>query len=133
MNTDKKERARNPILLEEQLTEKVLAAAFKVQNTLGCGFLEKVYENAMAVELRRLGILFEQQKALQVRYNGAIVGEYLADLVIDTRVIVECKAATQIDPVHEAQLINYLKATGLRVGMLLNFGRPKVQYRRLVV
>ncbi len=131
MDTDKK--WANPTLLEEKLTEKILAAAFKVQNTLGSGFLEKVYENAMAVELHRMGVPLEQQKAIQVRYDGAVVGEYLADLVVDARVIVEFKAAAQTDPVHEAQLINYLKATGLRVGLLLNFGQPKLQYRRLVV
>lgn len=118
---------------EQELTEKILGAAFKVQNTLGCGFLEKVYENALVVELGRHEIAVEQQKPLQVSYEGAIVGAYLADLVADNRVIVECKAVNQLDPIHEAQLLNYLKATGIRVGLLLNFGRPKLQYRRFVV
>jgi GxxExxY protein len=118
---------------EQELTEKVLGAAFKVQNALGCGFLEKVYENALVVELSRTGLRLQQQKPLQIKYEGAIVGEYLADLVVEDRVIVECKAATNLDAVHEAQLLNYLKATNLRVGLLLNFGRPKLQYRRFVV
>ncbi len=120
-------------LLEEELTEKILGAAFKVQNTLGCGFLEKVYENAMIVELSRAGISVEQQKPMQVRYQGAIVGEYQADLVVDSRVMVELKAASKLDSIHEAQLLNYLKATRVRVGLLFNFGCPKLQYRRFVV
>ncbi|MBI2957109.1 MAG: GxxExxY protein [Acidobacteria bacterium] len=128
MHTDKAE----PDYPEAELTEKILAAAFKVQNVLGCGFLEKVDENALVVELSRQQLRTQQQKPLQVRYEGAIVGEYTADLVVEDRVIVECKAVTQLDPVHEAQLLNYLKATGIRVGLLLNFGRPKLQYRRFV-
>ena len=120
-------------LLEEELTEKILGAAFKVQNTLGCGFLEKVYENAMVVELSRAGISVEQQKPMQVRYQGAIVGEYQADLVVDSRVMVELKAVSKLDSIHEAQLLNYLKATRVRVGLLFNFGCPKLQYRRFVV
>jgi len=119
--------------LEEELTEKILGAAFKVQNTLGCGFLEKVYENAMVVELSRAGISVEQQKPMQVRYQGAIVGEYQADLVVDSRVMVELKAVSKLDSIHEAQLLNYLKATRVRVGLLFNFGCPKLQYRRFVV
>jgi len=132
MHTDRaKERTEG--LLEEELTEKILEAAFKVQNTLGCGFLEKVYENAMVVELSRAGVSVEQQKALRVKYDGVIVGDYQADLVVDNRVIVECKAVSQLDPIFDAQLLNYLKATGIRVGLVLNFARPKLQYRRLVV
>ncbi len=120
-------------LLEEELTEKILGAAFKVQNTLGCGFLEKVYENAMVVELSRMGVPVEQQKPMQVRYQGAIVGEYQADLVVDSRVMVELKAVSKLDSIHEAQLLNYLKATRVRVGLLFNFGCPRLQYRRFVV
>ena len=127
-----KPNPKNTLLLEEELTEKILGAAFKVQTVLGCGFLEKVYENAMTVDLRRMGIPVEHQKPLQVRYDGVIGGDYQADLVVGNRVILEFKAASQLDPVHEAQLLNYLKATGIRVGLLLNFGRPKLQYRRFV-
>lgn len=119
-------------LIDVDLTDEILGAAFKVQNTLGCGFLEKVYENAMVVELVRMGLTVQQQQLFQVKYEGAIVGDYLADLVVANRIIVECKAVSNLDSVHEAQLLNYLKATGLRVGLLLNFSRPKVQFKRLV-
>lgn len=132
MNTDSSEKITEK-LLEADLTERILEAAFKVSNTLGCGFLEKVYENALVVELSRMGISLEQQKTLKVDYDGAVVGDYFADLVANRRVIVEFKASNQLDPVHEAQLLNYLKATGIRVGLLLNFGRPKLQYRRMVL
>ena len=121
------------MLLEKEVTEKILGAAFKVLNTLGAGFLEKVYENALALELRKVGLGVECQKPFPVRYEGIVVGDYLADMVVASRVIIECKAATNLDPVHEAQLMNYLKASGLRVGLLMNFGRPKLQYRRIVV
>jgi len=131
MNTDGSERKAGA-LLEEELTEKILGAAFKVHNTLGCGFLEKVYENALALELRMAGVAVESQKAVHVLYDGAVVGEYVADLFVGHRVIVECKAVTTIDPIPEAQLLNYLRATSARVGLLLNFGRPKLQHRRLV-
>ncbi|MGH9794627.1 MAG: GxxExxY protein [Candidatus Acidiferrales bacterium] len=91
-----------------------------------------MYENAMVVELARVGLTVQQQQPFQVKYEGAIVGDYLADLVVANRIIVECKAVSNLDSVHEAQLLNYLKATGLRVGLLLNFSRPKVQFKRLV-
>jgi GxxExxY protein len=131
MNTDSNP-IRSSILLEGDLTEAILGAAFKVLNTLGAGFLEKVYENALALELRKAGLAVECQRPFAIRYEGAVVGDYLADLVVAGKVIVECKAATNLDPVHEAQLMNYLKASGLRVGLLVNFGRPKLQYRRIV-
>ena len=132
MHTDNEQSTERNVCPEQGLTEKILGAAFKVQNTLGCGFLEKVYENALVVELSRQEVGLQQQKPLQIKYEGAIVGEYLADLVVEDRVIVECKAVGQLDPVHEAQLMNYLKATSIHVGLLLNFGRPKLQYRRFV-
>ncbi|MGH9816204.1 MAG: GxxExxY protein [Candidatus Acidiferrales bacterium] len=115
------------------MTEKILAAAFKVQNTLGCGFLEKVYENAMVVELAQNGLAVRQQQFFKVKYEGVTIGDYLADLVVENKIIVECKAVSGLDSVHEAQLLNYLKATGLRVGLLLNFARPRVQFKRLIV
>ena len=132
MNTDGKSISAS-ILIEGELTEKILGAAFKVLNTLGPGFLEKVYANALSIELRTVGLSVEHQKLFAVTYAGTKVGEYLADLVVAGKVIVECKAISNLDSVHEAQLINYLKASGLRVGLLANFGRPKLQYRRLVV
>jgi GxxExxY protein len=132
MNTDQQPASRS-ILIEGELTEKVLGAAFKVLNTLGTGFLEKVYENALSFQLQRIGLSVESQKVFHVKYEGAIVGQYQADLVVAGKVIVECKAISNMDSVHEAQLINYLKASGVHVGLLINFGRPALQYRRLVV
>ena len=132
MNTDKVQ-SDNAIYPEADLSEKILGAAFTVHNTLGVGFLEKVYENALAHELRRAGISIEQQKPVQVRYNGTVVGDYQADLIVDGRILVECKAVSGFDPTHEAQILNYLRATGVRVGLLLNFGRSNLQYRRLVL
>ena len=132
MNTDQQPASRS-ILIEGELTEKVLGAAFKVLNTLGTGFLEKVYENALSFQLQRIGLSVESQKVFHVKYEGAIVGEYEADLVVAGKVIVECKAISNMDSVHEAQLMNYLKASGVHVGLLINFGRPTLQYRRLVV
>ena len=98
---------------EDQLTKKIIGCAIKVSNTLGIGFLEKVYENAFVLELKRAGLSIEQQKPLSVFYEGEIVGEYLADVVIEGRVIVELKAVQAIDNLHQAQLLNYLRATGI--------------------
>lgn len=112
-----------------ELTEGIIGAFYAVYNGLGYGFLEKVYENALAIELRRSAHRVEQQHPIQVEYAGEVVGEYYADLVIDGLVIVELKAARQILPEHEAQLLNYLKATHYEVGLLLNFG-PKPEIKR---
>lgn len=117
----------------KELTKKILEVAFKVHNTLGAGFLEKVYENALGMEFKNRGIPFEQQKSLLVRYNGAVVGDYAADLVVEGKVILELKTVQTLDSVHEAQLLNYLRATGLQVGLLLNFAKPKLEYKRLVL
>ena len=99
---------------------------------MGAGFLEKVYENALAHELRKLGICVEQQAAIEVRYDNVIVGDYVADLVVERSVLVELKAVKALDDVHFAQCMNYLKATGLKVCLLINFGFPKVQVKRIV-
>jgi len=134
MNTDQHgatHEKKSP-LLEEELTDKVLGAAFKVHNTLGAGFLEKVYENAMVVELGRLGVPLQRHLALKVSYGGVVDGDYQADLVIDGRLLVECKAVSALDPAHEAQLLNYLRAAKIRVGLLLNFAKPKLPFKRLV-
>ncbi len=113
------------------ITEKVIGAAYKVYNALGHGFLEKVYENALALELRKVGLGVEQQYPAAVRYEGELVGDYVADLVVDGKVIVEVKAVRALENVHEAQLIHYLKATGIEVGLLLNFG-PKMEIKRRI-
>jgi GxxExxY protein len=115
----------------EELTGKIRDCAYRVFRELGSGFLEKVYENALAVELEEQNIPFEQQKAVTVSYRGRIVGEYIADIVIDSKIIVELKAAKGIDDIHFAQLFNYLKATGFEVGLLVNFG-PHFTFKRRI-
>ena len=113
------------------LTQKVIACAFSVSNTLGCGFLEKVYENALAHELRKAGMGVRQQYPVRVTYDGVIVGDYTADLLVEGRALIELKAVRALDNVHLAQCLNYLKATGLRICLLMNFGRPRVEVRRI--
>jgi GxxExxY protein len=124
MNTD--EHRLNAI------TERIIGCAYAVANTLGPGFLEKVYENALAYELRQAGLNVEQQKPIPVKYKGIVVGDYIADLLIDGCVLVELKAVKNLDESHLAQGINYLRATGLKICLLLNFGNPKLQIKRLV-
>ena len=114
------------------ITERIIGCAFSVSNTLGSGFLEKVYENALAHELRKAGIAVSQQYPISVRYDGIIVGEYFADLVAHDRVIVELKAMTNLDESHLAQCLNYLKATGREICLLLNFGSPRVEVKRII-
>ena len=113
------------------VTQQVIGAAFRVHKELGHGFLEKVYENALALELAEAGLRVEQQCPLTVAYKGTAVGEYLADIVVEKSVMVEVKAVAALDGVHEAQLLNYLKASGIEVGLLINFG-PRVQVKRRV-
>ena len=118
-------------MLHGDLTEKIIKAFFNVNNNLGYGFLEKVYENAMIIELRKMGLEVKQQKNIKVYYDEKEVGDYYADLIVNNLVIVELKAAESLCPEHEAQLINYLKATEIEVGLLLNFGR-KAEFKRKV-
>jgi len=113
------------------ITGKIIEIFYKVHNKLGYGFLEKVYENAMMIELRREGIPAVPQSAIKVFYEGEVIGEYFADLLIDNKVIVEIKAAKGLAIENEAQLLNYLKATNIEVGLLLNFG-PKPEIKRKV-
>jgi GxxExxY protein len=114
------------------LSERIIGCAFRVMNTLGAGFLEKVYENALAHEMREAGLSVAQQKGITVYYNGIVVGEYVADLVVEETVVVELKASKALDPAHTAQCINYLKATGLHLCLLLNFSRPRLEIHRVV-
>ena len=113
------------------ITEKIIGCAFKVSSTLGVGFLEKVYENALAHELRKSGLKVEQQKRISVYYDGVEVGYYDADLIVEDKVIVETKTVKAFDDIHLAQTLNYLKATGLTLGLLLNFGTPKLGVKRV--
>jgi len=115
----------------KELTEKIIKIFYKVYNTLGYGFLERIYENAMMIELKREDILAFSQYAIKVFYEDEIVGEYFADILVDDKVIVEIKAARNLALENEAQLLNYLKATDKEVGLLLNFG-PKPEIKRKV-
>ena len=112
----------------KDLSERIITAFYNVYNTLGYGFLEKVYENAMIIELERMGLPVKAQWPLNVFYSGKIVGEYFADLLVGESIIVEIKAAKNLSSENEAQLLNYLKATQIEVGLLLNFG-PKPEVR----
>ena len=122
----------DPVVLRD-LSYAVMAAAFEVQNTLGAGFLEKVYENALAVELSRRGIHVEVQKEIEVTYKDVSVGSYFADMLVDGELIIELKASEAITKVNEAQILNYLKATGIKLGLLINFGENRLEYKRFVV
>jgi len=119
-------------LLHEKTTSAIIGAAFEVHSQLGYGFLERVYQRALQVELLRRGASAEIEKRVQVQYKGVVVGDYDADLIVDGCVVVEIKVAPQYDKRDEAQLLNELKATGIKVGMLVNFGRSKLEYKRLV-
>jgi len=110
----------------------VIGCAFTVLNTLGAGFLEKVYENALALELRAAGLTVVQQCSARVYYNGVVVGEYCADLLVDDLLLVELKTVKALNDVHRMQCTNYLKATGLRLCLLLNFGKPHLEIKRVV-
>ena len=114
------------------MTEKIIGAFYKVYNKLGYGFSEKVYENALALEMRKFGIKVEQQRPISVFYEEHIVGEYIIDMLVNEVVIVELKAVRVLADEHEAQLLNYLKASPIEVGLLLNFGQ-KPDHRRKVM
>lgn len=120
------------MLLYEDLTEEILSAFYEVHNELGYGFLEQVYQNALYKELCHRGMICEPQKELLVYYKGDVVGKYFPDMVVDNKVILELKAVSGICPEHECQLVNYLKATGMKVGLLLNFGR-KAEFKRKIL
>ena len=118
-------------LLHKELTDKIIGAFYTVYNELGYGFLEKVYENAMLIELKELRLNVHQQMPIKVRYRGYVVGEYFADLCVQDAVILELKAEETLRDADEAQILNYLKATGYDVGLLLNFG-PRPEFARKV-
>lgn len=119
--------------LHKEITEQIIGAAFEVHRVLGYGFLEKVYQRAMQVELQLRGLQAEIESKIKVHYKNQVVGDYSADLLVNEVVVVELKVAAQYNPADEAQLLNELKATGIRVGLLINFGREKVEFRRLAL
>jgi GxxExxY protein len=118
-------------MIHPEVSDRIIKCFYHVYNTLGYGFLEKVYENSMRVALRKQGVDVAQQLPIAVRFEGEVVGEYFADLLVEEKVVIELKSAEAIAKEHEAQLLNYLKATGYEVGLLLNFG-PKAEFRRKV-
>ncbi len=124
MNTDKQRL--------NKITERIIGCAYNISNTLGCGFLEKVYENAFIIELAKEGLKAQQQAPVEVKYDGQIVGEYFADILVENSVIIELKAVKDLDDIHFAQCINYLKASNLKVCLLINFAKPKIEIKRIV-
>ncbi len=119
-------------LEQDKITENIILSAYKVSNMLGCGFLEKVYENALSIELVKQDFQVLQQAALVVQYDGVNVGDYYADMMVNSSVLVELKAVKQLNEIHIAQCLNYLKATNFKVCLLINFGNPKVEIKRVV-
>ena len=113
-----------------EITEKIIGCAYKVMNELGCGFLEKVYENALAHEIRKLGLNVEQQEKIKVFYDKIEVGKYEPDLLVEGLIIVELKTVRTLEDIHKAQCLNYLKATGFKTCLLINFGNPRVEIKR---
>jgi len=116
----------------EELTGKIIGLAFKVYNRMGFGFLEAVYENCMLIEFRKAGLRAESQKPITVYYDGEVVGEFEADILVENEIILELKSVRQLAKAHEVQLVNYLVATEKDVGLLLNFGEQKVEVKRKV-
>lgn len=131
MNTDQSDRAAADERINA-ITKKIIGCAFRVANTLGVGFLEKVYENSLAYELRKLGFHVEQQWPISVYYDGFDVGHYDADLFVENLVPVEVKHVKAFDDAHLAQTLNYLQATNRRIALLINFGKSKIDIKRVV-
>ena len=127
MNADERRLETN------NLCEKIIGCAFQVANSLGCGFLEKIYENALCIELNQANLKVEQQKLIQVKYKNVIVGDYFADILVNNLVLIELKAQNNLDDTYHAQCINYLKASKLNVCLLINFGKPRVETKRIVL
>lgn len=127
MNADERRLETN------KLCEKIIGCAYNVANSLGCGFLEKIYENALCIELKQADLTVEQQKTFQVKYKGIIIGDYYADLVVNDLVLIELKAQNKLDDIYQSQCLNYLKASGLHVCLLLNFGKPRIETKRIVL
>lgn len=116
----------------QELTEKIIGCAYNVYNEIGFGFLESVYEKCLLIELEKAGIRAESQKQITVHYDGQLVGNFIADILVEGKVILELKSVRRLAEVHEVQLVNYLTATGVDVGLLINFGAIKVRVKRKV-
>ncbi|MGD0077280.1 MAG: GxxExxY protein [Sedimentisphaerales bacterium] len=120
-------------IVHKELSYKIVGCAMEVHSQLGSGFLEKVYENALMVLFRKEGIAARQQTPIKVNFEGELVGEYYADILVDEKIILELKTADKIVDIHRAQILHYLTATGIKLGMILNFGSKSFEYERLVV
>jgi GxxExxY protein len=116
--------------LHEELSRQIIGCSFDVINELGAGFLESVYEKALHIALTESGLAVERQKPIEVRFRSQVVGDFYADLLVEGKILVELKAVKTIAPEHQAQIINYLNATGVSVGLLINFGNPRLEYKR---
>jgi len=119
-------------IVYKELSYKIVGIAMEVHNRLGFGFLEKVYENSLDILLRKNGIKVEKQYPIQIIFENQVVGEYVADLFIENSIMIELKACNSLLDVHKAQLLNYLKATGVELGILINFGTEKLEYKRVI-
>lgn len=119
------------MLKHSDLSKNIIAAAYAVHKELGYGFVEKVYKNALAIELQENNIKCDLEVPLKVLYHTKPVGDYFADIIVENKIIVEAKAVSMLEPIHEVQLVNYLKATGLQIGLLINFGQSVTVKRRI--
>ena len=128
MNTDKKIE-----LLHKNITEEIIQSAYKVHNTLGPGYLEIIYHNALVTELRKRNLKCDIERIIEIFYEDNKVGEHRLDLIVENRVVVELKSVSDFHPAHQAQIISYLKASGMRVGLLFNFGKARVEHKRYVL
>jgi GxxExxY protein len=120
-------------IIYKDLSYKIIKLALEVHNELGCGFLEKVYENALIILLDGENIPARQQAPADVYFQGKVVGQYFADILVDNKLILELKTVDVIANIHKAQVLNYLRSTGLKLGLILNFGKPRFEYQRLVL
>ena len=120
-------------IIHKELSYEIVNSAFFVHNKLGAGFLEKVYENALCIVLKKKSLKYLQQAPIRIHFEGQVVGEYFADIVIESKVIIELKTVDEISNQHRSQLMNYLKASGFKLGILLNFAKPKLQWERIVM
>ncbi|MEK7309799.1 MAG: GxxExxY protein [Planctomycetota bacterium] len=127
MNTNEQE------IIYKELSYQIMNLVFEVHNKLGCGFLEKVHENAVCIKLRKSGVNAIQQAPISVYFEDEIVGEYFADILIEDKIILELKCVDEISDIHRAQVINYLRATNMRLGIIINFAKPKLEYERIVL
>ena len=123
----------NENIIYKELSYKIIELALEVHNELGCGFLEKVYENALMILMERGKIPARQQAPADVYFQGKVVGQYFADILVDNKLILELKTVDTITNVHKAQVLNYLRATGIKLGLILNFSKPRFEYQRLVL